>query len=126
MCKLDDQPTWHSYACGLARPAPVSGRVTDEAGHGLADAKVQLMHVVAGEDGRYESPDEYASQTEAVGKWSGSGNIDANNQISFADVPPGRYVLRGQPNPLAAYQQTESLTIDLKGGQTTNIKLSAK
>lgn len=199
--RFDDQPGWHSNACGLSRPAPVSGRVTDEAGHGLADVKVQLMHVVASEDGRYESTHEYASQTdadgrfrldqvpvgkasiwphkpgycrpglglpiitpaadvaltmvksarvcvtvdfagtvrpagylvhiepeggEAVGKWSGSGNIDAKNQISFGDVPPGRYVLRGQPNPSAANQQTELLTIDLKGGQTTEITLSAK
>ena len=30
----------------------------------------------------------------------GSGNIDAKNQIAFENVPPGRYVLRGQPNPV--------------------------
>jgi hypothetical protein len=63
---------------------------------------------------------------EAVGKWSGSGNVHANNQISFDDVPPGRYVVRGQPNPSSRNQQTEPLTIDLKGGQTTQVTLSAK
>lgn len=63
---------------------------------------------------------------EDVGKWSGSGNIDAKNQISFADVPPGRYVLRGQPNPSTANQQTEPLTIDLKGGQMAEVTLPAK
>jgi hypothetical protein len=63
---------------------------------------------------------------EAVGKWSGSGNLHANNQISFDDVPPGRYVVRGQPNPSSRNQQTKPLTIDLKGGQTTEVTLSAK
>src|SRR6185312_17489747 len=45
-----------------------------------------------------------------VGKWSGSGNIDAKNQISFKDVPPGRYVLHGQPNPSSANQETAPVT----------------
>ena len=43
---------------------------------------------------------------EAVGKWSGSGQIDAKNQIEFDDVPPGRYVLQGRPNPCRVDQQT--------------------
>lgn len=61
-----------------------------------------------------------------VGKWSGSGNIDANNRISFEDVPPGRYVLRGHPNPSSSSQGTNPLAVDLKGGQTTEISLPAK
>src|SRR5262249_6517264 len=28
--RFDDQPRWASYDCGLSRPAPVSGRVTDD------------------------------------------------------------------------------------------------
>lgn len=63
---------------------------------------------------------------EAVGKWSGPGNIDAKNQISFADVPPGRYVLRGKPNPSTANQQTEPLTIVPMGGPMAEATLSAK
>jgi hypothetical protein len=63
---------------------------------------------------------------EAVGKWSGSGNIDAKDQIGFENVPPGRYVVRGQPNPGAANQQTEPRTIDLQGGEAAEIKLPAK
>ena len=34
-----------------------------------------------------------------VGTWGGSGNIDNKNQITFKDVPPGKYVLHGRPNP---------------------------
>ncbi len=63
---------------------------------------------------------------EAVGKYGGSGNIDAKNQIAFENVPPGRYVLRGQPNPSSGDQRTEPLTVDLKGGQTTELTLKAK
>ena len=55
----------------------------------------------------------------------GSGNIDAHNEISFADIPPGLYVLHGQPNPSSGNQQTKPLTIDLKGGRLTEITISA-
>jgi hypothetical protein len=62
----------------------------------------------------------------AVGTWGGSGNIDAHNQIAFYDVPPGRYVLHGHPNPSSANERTKPLTIELKGGRSTEITLSAK
>jgi hypothetical protein len=61
----------------------------------------------------------------AVGKWSGSGNIDARNQIAFNDVPPGRYIVQGRPNPSSANQQSKPITVDLKGGQTSEIALPA-
>ncbi len=62
----------------------------------------------------------------AVGTWGGSGNIDAYNEISFADIPPpGRYVLHGQPNPSTGNQRTKPLTIKLKGGRLTEITASA-
>ena len=199
--RFDAQPCWQSYHCGLSRPAPVSGWVADAAGKPLADVDVRLANVVSGTRGRYESPHEYRSKTdaqgrfrldlvpagnatielhkpgycrpglgqptntpatevalqmmqsarvrvtvdfagkarpqgyvvhlepeggEAVGKWSGSGNIDAKDQIAFENIPPGRYVVRGQPNPGAANQQTEPRTIDLQGGETAEIKLPAK
>jgi hypothetical protein len=61
-----------------------------------------------------------------VGTWGGSGHIDAKNQISFKDVPPGRYVLKGQPNPSRNGQGSKSLTVDLKGGQTAEVELLAE
>ena len=75
-------------------------------------------------------PEQYLVRIEpaggsAVGTWGGSGNIDAHNEISFADIPPGRYVLHGQPNPSTGNQQTRPLTIDLKGGRLTEITISA-
>jgi hypothetical protein len=61
-----------------------------------------------------------------VGTWGGSGRIDAKNQITFKDVPPGRYILTGHPNPASDKQKTDPVTVDLKGGQTLKIKLQAK
>ncbi len=45
--QFDEQPRWRSYECGLSRPAPVSGRVTDDAGQPLADVDVQLRDVMS-------------------------------------------------------------------------------
>jgi hypothetical protein len=63
---------------------------------------------------------------DAVGTYGGSGNINAQNQIAFENVPPGRYVLRGHPNPSSGDQRTEPVTVDLKGGQAAEITLKAK
>ncbi len=63
---------------------------------------------------------------EAVGKWSGSGHIDARNQIEFHDVPPGRYVLQGRPNPSRRNQQTQPMPIGLDGGRTIEVTLPAR
>jgi hypothetical protein len=61
-----------------------------------------------------------------VGTWGGSGRIDAKNQILFKDVPPGRYVLQGQPNGSSEKQRTDPVMVDLKGGEMLKITLSAK
>jgi hypothetical protein len=61
-----------------------------------------------------------------VGSWGGSGSINGENQMIFSDVPPGRYVLEGRPNPSSESEVTEPVTVDLKGGETTEITLSAK
>ncbi len=61
-----------------------------------------------------------------VGSYGGAGHIDDKNQMIFKDVPPARYVVYGQPNPGSANQRTDRETIDLKGGQTIEIKLNAK
>jgi hypothetical protein len=76
-------------------------------------------------------PDAYIVQIEPeggskIGSWGGSGNLDGLNQISFTDVPPGRYIVHGQPNPSNASQKTEQITVDLKGGETIEAKLYAK
>jgi hypothetical protein len=62
----------------------------------------------------------------AVGKFGGSGHIDDQNQITFSNVPPGRYVLRGRPNPGSTRQETDPVTIDVQASQTAQVKLMAK
>ena len=62
---------------------------------------------------------------EAIGKWSGSGNIDAKNQISFTDMPPGKYQVQGHPNPSRAGDGTGPFGIELTGGPA-EITLVAK
>ncbi len=61
----------------------------------------------------------------AVGKWSGSGNIDAMNQITFKDVPPGYYEIHGHPNPSRANERTKPLLVELKGGETKTLTIRA-
>ncbi len=60
-----------------------------------------------------------------VGSWGGSSNIDAANQVMFRDVPAGRYVIRGRPNPSSANQGSKPLAIELKSGQATRLTLPA-
>ncbi|MDX1966471.1 MAG: carboxypeptidase-like regulatory domain-containing protein [Planctomycetaceae bacterium] len=63
---------------------------------------------------------------EKVGKWSGSGNIDAEGGITYEDIPPGRYVVRGRPNPGSDAQQTPDVLLDLKGGKQTEVTIKAR
>jgi hypothetical protein len=200
--KVDDQPRWQSFDGGLARPAKVAGRLTDDDGKPLADVEVRIQGVTTTSGAGYESAQDSILKTDkegrfktdqipvgratiwvykpgycrpglglsittpkedikltmiragrivvtvefggkvrnggymvqiepdgglVVGKWGGSGNISNDkNQITFDNVPPGRYVLRGRPNPGADNQQTDPATIDLKGGKTAEIRLKAK
>lgn len=63
---------------------------------------------------------------EAVGKWSGSGNIDAEGQITYEVIPPGRYTIKGRPNPGSDNQETAPVTYDLKPGELTTVTIKAK
>ena len=199
--QFDAQPRWHSYETGLSRPAPVSGRVTDEAGLPLQGVDVRLDNVKPATGGRYELPSGSTFKTDAegrfraegvpagtatiwlhkpgycrpglgqpvtmpgadvalrmtkagsirvtvdfqgkrrpsgymvsikpeggevVGSYGGSGDIDAKDKMAFEFVPPGRYVLRGRPNPGSDAEETEAVTVDLKGGQAAEVTLKAK
>src|SRR5262249_56304356 len=54
--RFDDQPGWQSYDCGLASPATVSGRITDDAGTPLEGVDVRLDNVQPESGGLYEAP----------------------------------------------------------------------
>lgn len=80
----DGQPCWQPYDCALARAASVSGRVVDEDGKPMAGVDVRLTRVAPTTGGRYESPSEYASKTDADGRFTvdqaplGSASIRVN------------------------------------------------
>ncbi len=61
----------------------------------------------------------------AVGRWGGSANIDAAGKVRFQNVPPGRYVLTGRPNPGRESQTTVPIPIDLAGGEEWTATLKA-
>jgi len=199
--QFDEQAHWSSYDSGLARPGPVSGRVTDIKDNPLADASVRLDNVVTQSGDSYNSPGGYEAKTDAegrfqfdqvpigtaqiwihkqgycriglgkqvktpvsdlvmemlksaslvvtidftnvqrpeayivniepeggseIGSWGGGGQINEQNQIKFSDVPPGRYVLQGRPNPGAENETTEPVTVNLKGGDAQEITIMAK
>jgi hypothetical protein len=62
----------------------------------------------------------------AAGKYSASGNIGDKDQLILENVPPGRYIVSGRPNPGADSEQTDPVTITVEGGKTQEAKLSAK
>jgi hypothetical protein len=199
--QFDDEPRWSSYDGELARPGPVSGRVTDEGGRPLSDVEVRFGDVVPAAGGRYQSPHDDSTRTDAdgrfgyegapigratiwvrkpgycrpglglpikmpagdvalsmrrsariritvdfdgkprlgryiaeiepeggsvIGSWGGSGFVDAEGRITFEDVPPGRYSVRGRPNPSTGAQAAGPIMIDLTGGQSAEITLKAK
>lgn len=76
-------------------------------------------------------PEEYLVQIDPeggskIGSWGGVGRANDNNQVTYENVPPGRYVLVGRPNPTSERQRTAPVTIDLKGGETAKVTVKAK
>jgi hypothetical protein len=77
-----------------------------------------------------QRPDDYMIDIEPeggsqIGSWGGSGSINADNVLEFSDVPPGRYVMHGHPNPHSENERTGPVTLELRGGETTEISLKA-
>lgn len=63
---------------------------------------------------------------EKVGSWSGTAAVDASGFKAFQPVPPGRYVIWGRPNPGGDNEQTEKVTVEVKGDETVEVELKAK
>jgi hypothetical protein len=118
------------YKSGYCRPGlglKVTTPAKDVALTMIESARVRV--VVAFPDGI--RPEGYIVEMQPeggskVGTWSGSGNIDKKNEITFTDIPPGRYVLHGHPNPSNGKQESQSVTVELQGGQAAGAVLTAK
>ena len=54
-----------------------------------------------------------------------AGRPEANYCL-FQNVPPGRYLISGRPNPGSDNEQVGPVTVELKGGQTAELTLKAK
>lgn len=61
-----------------------------------------------------------------VGSWGGSATVAADGSYLFRNVPPGRYVLKGRPNPGSEVEETTPKTIDVVAGETTDVVLEAR
>jgi hypothetical protein len=116
---------------GYCRPGlglPITTPAKDIELSMLKSAGIRVVVEFAGA----RSPGGYIVEMEAeggpaIGKWGGSGEVDSANRIAFHDIPPGRYVLQGRPNPSSGNQhQAGPVTIELKGGQTLPVTLRAR
>jgi hypothetical protein len=92
------------------------------------NASAQL--VISVDFGQMPRPAAYIVELEPeggnkIGTWGGSGNIDANKQMSFNDVPPGRYFVCGHPNPSSEKERTKLQLVELKGGEKFELTLPA-
>jgi hypothetical protein len=191
--QFDGQPKWRAFDVGLAKAAPVAGRVTDDAGQPLADVEVHIrgsyysplnQPIKTDKDGRFRAeqiapgeatigvskpgyvrpglsleitapkddvelkmvqaarlevtvnftgkprPKVYIVKFEPeggpkIGSYGGNAQIDGVQYV-FDGVPPGRYLVRGHPNPYSEKQVTDPIPVDLKGGLTTKVTVKAK
>ena len=92
---FDGQPRWHEFNSGLARPATVKGRVTDDDGEPLADVDVRLGDVTSGGD-------PYASALDSTVKTGKDGSFQVELPVGKATVwvhKPG-YVRPGLGMPI--------------------------
>lgn len=76
-------------------------------------------------------PKEYMVELEpeggkAVGKYGGLGTIDRKNSFVFENVPPGKYVVKGHPNPTSQSQISDAITVDLQGDDPADVTIKAK
>jgi hypothetical protein len=110
---------------GTNRPETYIVEIQPEGGAALPSWE-QIRHIVT-----LARPDRLA----AVGPWIEIRIVEANDQVCFNGVPPGRYVLQGWPSrfgsggrstPFTGIERSKPLGIDVTSGQTAEITLSAK
>lgn len=115
---------------GYIRPG--LGPKIDVPASGLEYTLIQAAEIVIKVDFEgVQRPEGYMVSMEpeggsVVGSWGGSGNVDATNQMHWKQIPPGRYVVFGRPNPGSEHQQSESITVDLKGGETREVTVKPR
>jgi hypothetical protein len=61
-----------------------------------------------------------------VGSWGGSAQLPPDNRRTFCDVPPGKYIVSGHPNPTSENERAAPVTVEVAGGKTTTVTLRAE
>jgi hypothetical protein len=122
--------TFWSYKQGYARSGLGAPITMPQAGVELRLLKAAKVVVTVDFTGK-ERPAAYVVHCEPeggnrVGSFDGSGNINERNQIIYDNVRPGRYVFKGRPNPGSDNQETAPVTVELKGGETSEVRLLAR
>jgi hypothetical protein len=100
-----------------------------------ADVKLTMFRAggvdVVVDFGGKAKPEEYLVHIEPegglkIGSWGGAGRADSSGFAKFTNVPPGKYVLWGRPNPGADSDETPKVPVEVKGGETREVTLKAK
>jgi hypothetical protein len=132
--KADDVPAGTAsvwlHKLGYVRPGLGQPITTPTTGVELQMMKAASVRVTVDFTGK-KRPEGYIVKIapeggEVIGSYGGSGNIDAKDQMNFEILPPGRYIVSGRPNPGSDTEETEAVTVDLKGGQAAEVTLKAR
>ena len=109
-------------------------RVTVARGPGMYAVEIQPERGAAlptWEQVRYIETLARPGRRAAAGPWIEIRTVEANGEVCFDGVPPGRYLLQSWPSPFSAGRSTpltgiersKPVVIELKSGQTAKITL---
>lgn len=118
------------YKPGYARPGLGKSITIPTDGLSLRMSRAAGLRVTVDFPGTAR-PEQYIVNIEpeggsTIGSWGGSAHVNDQNVVNFENVPPGNYVVDGHPNPTREDQRTDPITIELSGGETTDVTLMAK
>lgn len=62
----------------------------------------------------------------AIGKFGGSAQINAENTVTFKNVPLGKYTIKGHPNPTTFHDESDAVEINLEETSDADVTIKAK
>lgn len=124
------QTSIHVHKAGYVRPGLGPNIESPAANVDLTMQPAAHARVVV-DFGKQQRPDAYLVEMEpeggnVVGSYGGSANLPDSNTYEFRNVPAGTYVFFGRPNPGSTDEETDRVTVELRGGETTAVELKAK
>lgn len=120
----------HVRATGYVRPGPSLKVTVPSEDHTLTLVKAASIAITVDFGGKPRLQEYIVELTpeggNQVGSWGGSGTIDGDGKREWNNIPPGRYVATGHPNPGRESDRTEPVTVELKGGERTEVTVVAR